>query len=189
MPAAFATFTLIGRDMTTLQILILVACGAGALSDLRTKRIPNALTASSALLFLGVHFQSGASSFFLALAVVTVAVVLGFFLQSFRFIGGGDVKLIAAVAGGFSYPDCFAFILYTMLAGGILAAATALVRGSLRASFFNASMLAYPALFYRTAGYSMPSAGIKIPYGIAIFAGAATLILAQTVLPFLRLPM
>lgn len=174
--------------MTSLQILILIACGIGAITDLRSSRIPNALTAVTAMLAIALHVPGGMSSVVPALLSLASVLVIGFLLFRFRLIGGGDIKLIAAVAAAASFPGCLTFILYTMLAGGLLAIVVALRRGSLRASFYNASStLAYPALYYRSAGFAIPSAGIKMPYGVAIFAGALALVASQTFAPFLRL--
>lgn len=174
--------------MTTLQMLILIACGIGAITDLRTSRIPNALTMLTAVLAIALHVPAGFSSVAIALLSLLAVALLGFALFSFRLIGGGDIKLMAAVAAAASFPGCLTFILYTMLAGGVLAIVVALRRGSLRATFYNASStLAYPALYYRSAGFLMPSAGVKMPYGVAIFAGAFALVASQTFAPFLRL--
>jgi len=172
--------------MTSLQLLILLACGIGAITDLRSSRIPNGLTFSAALLALALHVPQGIASVGVALLSLAAVTVLGFALFSFRLIGGGDIKLMAGVACAASFPGCITFLLYTMLAGGLLAIAVAARRGSLRASFYNASTLAYPALYYRTAGFAMPSAGIKMPYGVAIFVGAIALVASQTFAPFLR---
>ena len=173
--------------MTSLQILILLACGIGAITDLRSSRIPNVLSFCTVVLALALHVPQGASSLAVALLCLAAVMAIGFALFSLRLIGGGDIKLMAGVACAASFPGCVTFLLYTMLAGGLLALFVAARRGSLRASFYNASTLAYPALYYRTAGFVMPSGGIKMPYGVAIFAGALALVASQTFAPFLRL--
>lgn len=120
--------------MINLDLLIILACAAGACTDLAFKRIPNALTIATALIALGIHAATGLSSLAFALLIMFLTGAAGFFLFSLRLIGGGDVKLLAAVAGALSFPSCVGFLLYTMVAGGVLALVVAAARGTLKAS-------------------------------------------------------
>ncbi|GAC1507258.1 MAG: hypothetical protein NVS1B14_12240 [Vulcanimicrobiaceae bacterium] len=173
--------------MSNVELLVLIACAAGACTDIARKRIPNVLTFTTAALALAIHAAAGLSSLAVALLVMTVVAAGGLFLFSFRWIGGGDVKLIAAVAGAVSFPDCIGFVLYTMLAGGVLSIAVALARGTLKQSFAGAFIVAHP-LLYRATPVALPATTKKMPYGVAIFIGAALIVLSHSVAPFLRLP-
>ncbi len=172
---------------SSVELLILVACAIGACTDIARKRIPNALTFTTAAVALVMHAAAGWTSFAVALLVMTLVATGGLFLFSFRWIGGGDVKLIAAVAGAVSFPDCIAFVLYTMLAGGILSVAVALARGTLKQSLQGAFIVAHP-LLYRVTPVALPATTKKMPYGVAIFIGAVLIVLSHSILPFLRLP-
>ncbi len=94
---------------------------AAAVFDLRTRRIPNALTASCAftgmisLLLHRNHVDTRAG-----LTAVAVVVLAGSLMQWLRLVGGGDVKLFAASAlwlRGASLDAALA----TAFAGGVLA--------------------------------------------------------------------
>lgn len=175
--------------MSTLDLIILSACAIGACTDLASKRIPNILTVSMALVALGIHATLGLPSLALCLLTMTLIAAAGFFLFSYRLIGGGDVKLIAAVGGALSFPACVPFLLYTMLAGGVLAVIVAAARGTLKQSCTGAAFSVAHPLLYRTGGFYLPAVTSKIPYGVAIFCGAALAVLSTTLLPMLRLPL
>jgi prepilin peptidase CpaA len=174
--------------VSTLDLIILSACAIGACTDIASKRIPNVLTICTALIALAFHATLGLPSLALCLLTMTLIGAAGFFLFSFRLIGGGDVKLIAAVGGALSFPACLPFLLYTMLAGGVLALVVAAARGTFKESCSAAFSAAHP-LLYRTGNFYLPAVTGKIPYGVAIFSGAALAILSTTFLPNLRLPL
>lgn len=98
----------------------MILAGAG---DALSLRIPNWLTASIAVLFfpmawltampmdvVGFHILSGLIFF-----------VAGFALFSLGMFGGGDAKLLAAASLWFGTSQAMPFLVYTVLAGGILA--------------------------------------------------------------------
>jgi len=172
---------------TALDLIILSACAAGACTDVAFRRIPNSLTIATAALAAGMHAADGLASLALCLLTMSVVATAGFFLFNYRLIGGGDVKLIAAAAGGFGFPAFLPFLLYTMLAGGMLALIVAAIRGTFKQSCYSAFSATYP-LVYRTGFYLPPATG-KMPYGLAIFAGAALALLSATIIPLLRIPL
>src|SRR5690348_16655973 len=96
--------------------------GAACWFDVRTRRIPNALTFGGAA--LGVlmatiaHGGSGAISSLLGL-IVGLALFLPFWLL--RGLGAGDVKLMAALGAWLGMPVVLMVAFYTALAGGALA--------------------------------------------------------------------
>src|SRR6187402_2302320 len=71
---------------------------AACMTDLRTRRVPNALTLGAALAAVAFHAATSAGSGLL-FAVLGWGVGLLMFLPLFalRGIGGGDVKLLAAL--------------------------------------------------------------------------------------------
>jgi prepilin peptidase CpaA len=96
---------------------------AAAVSDLRTLRIPNAIPAAIALIFavaigfgvihpVGPHLISSA-----------IAATIGVLLFASNIWGGGDTKLIAALALFLVPSQLMRFFLVTALAGGVVAAA------------------------------------------------------------------
>jgi prepilin peptidase CpaA len=128
---------------------------AAAVWDLRTRTIPNALNAAIALLAIPYWWASGLPLWpDVGLQVAIGAGLLALFAAAFAFgaMGGGDVKMIAAV-GLWLPPDAILPLLIIMsLAGGLL----------------TLVMLAR----HRLAKHSHQ---LEIPYGVAIAAGTVFL--------------
>lgn len=173
--------------MTVGIALVLVAAAIAAVTDLRTRRVPNALVVC--LLVAGFVVSAAAGWWAIAGdAIVTcVAVLAGSVLFSLRLLGGGDVKFFAAAAGVLGYPDVAAFLLYTTVAGGVLALAYAGARGRMTESLAGVRAMALPLL--AGAPPARITDGLKMPYAVAIFAGALCLLAAHTCAPFLRIPL
>ncbi|HET9394341.1 MAG TPA: prepilin peptidase [Candidatus Rubrimentiphilum sp.] len=157
--------------MTILLATVLAASLIGAVSDVRTRRVPNWLVL--ALLICGLIENTvlfGWRGALADLAVAAAVLAAGTVAFSFKLIGGGDVKLLAAAAGTLGYPAGVSFILLTLLCGGVLALAYAALRGRLSATLANVQATALP-LF---AGVKpvRPHDGLVMPYAVAIFAGA-----------------
>lgn len=167
--------------MTVSLAAVLAASFAAAIFDIRARRIPNAVSIALALTGIAVNFFFGWQSGLVALAVIAAVLIAGTVAFSFRLIGGGDVKLLAAAAGTLGYPHCIGFILLVFLSGGIIAATLALMRGRLAATVSNVRGIALP--LFAGAAPARPHNGIAMPYAVAIFAGAALWALLHTLAP------
>ena len=108
--------------------------------------------------------MGGWRSLLVAVAVGALVLVVGTLPFSLGWIGGGDVKLVAACACALEWTQVVPLLIYTALAGGLLA----LVLFALR----------------RLGKLSGP---VEMPYAVAIAAGVAWLGLESTVLPALRI--
>jgi prepilin peptidase CpaA len=151
---------------------------AGAVCDFRSRRIPNWLTGSSILLGLTLHLGLGGwrslATAMLAGLLAGVAFLV-FYLAGG--MGGGDVKLITAVSCCAGLGHVTGILIATALAGGIFALALALVAKRLKQTLSNVIRL----LFHHGAAGLQPhpdiniqnSRTLRLPYGIAIGAGAA----------------
>lgn len=160
-------------------VLVLVIAAVAAYTDVRTRRIPNALPAALLAAGITLHAMHGWQSAAISIGLFVGVFAFGTFLFSYKLIGGGDVKLIAASAAALGWPDTAAFLLYTMLAGGLLGVALSLAHGRLRAVCGNVKTIVFPMLSgVRPAPLSSSAVG-TMPYGLAIFAGAATLALGN----------
>ena len=154
--------------------MICAACGAYC--DYRERRIPNRLTAYSFVLGLALHLALGGwrSLANAALAGVAAGVVfLMFYLAGG--MGGGDVKLMAAVGACAGMSHVAALLITTAIAGGAFAVAVALFAGRLRQTLRNVVILLE---HHRSAGMRPhpdlnlgSSHAFRLPYGIAIGAG------------------
>lgn len=155
-------------------ILVLSVAAAAAFTDVTSRRIPNVL--SALLLCSGVALQAthGWQSAIISIGLFLGAFAFGTLLFSFNLLGGGDVKLIAAACAALGWPLAAAFLLYTIVAGGILGISISVARGRLRPVIENIKAMAIP-LFSGVRPAPITSAVGTMPYGLAIFAGAATL--------------
>ena len=168
--------------------LVLVAAAAAAYTDLKTRRIPNALVAALLVAGLTLHAMQGWQSSAIVVGLCLAVFAVGTLLFSFKLIGGGDVKFMAAAAAALGWPDTVAFILYTVIAGGLLGVAIAVARGRFRPMLANLKTMLFPVLSgLRPA--AVPSAVGTMPYAVAIFAGAATLAVGNALGFTLRIPL
>ncbi|MBD0273554.1 MAG: prepilin peptidase [Acetobacteraceae bacterium] len=169
-------------------ILAAVACLllAAAVEDVRTRRLPNRLTAAVAVLYpFHVLANPTAIAWPIALALAAALFACGAVLFAWRLLGGGDVKLIAAL-GLWSGPEHLAaFAAITALSGGALGLAYLwyerqgwFLIGPLltalrprRAAAEAASALLPPPAAGSPRGAAARKEPVSIPYGVAIAVG------------------
>jgi prepilin peptidase CpaA len=162
--------------MTVATIVLLVATLAAAVTDLRSRRIPNALTAGTAVLAVAVHLTDGVGPELAAIAAMIAAFVLGSFAYSAGWFGGGDVKLIAACCGVAGFPAAIPLVLDILVAGGVLA---------LVAAAANGRLVALVRSTVAVATHGAASEKMTLPYGVAIAAGSVVYAVS-TLAPSLR---
>jgi prepilin peptidase CpaA len=149
-----------------------VAC----VTDLRARRIPNALTFSAALAGLAAHaIVGGARGLAMAAAGWGVGLLLFLPLFALRGIGGGDVKLLAALGAWLGPRDAFWLACWSAVAGGVFAVFVAMAHGYTRRAVANVwSMVAFwrimgvrphPTVTLETAR------GPRLPYSLPIAVG------------------
>ena len=109
--------------------IVAVGMGAAAVIDLRTRRIPNLLTASLAAVGVGIA-AAGFGRVGLGAALLGCLLGLAFMMPGHLFgaTGAGDVKLLAAAGALLGPTDTIYAFLYTAMAGGILALLVAVGR-------------------------------------------------------------
>src|SRR5688500_13461019 len=118
--------------------IVIVAC----VFDVRTRRIPNVLTLSAAVAGLLYHLatsglgglQTAAAGWILGLLLLLPYFALGS-------MGGGDVKLVAALGAGLGPWETFWLAMYAGIAGGVLGLIVALAHGYLRRAITNVSLI------------------------------------------------
>lgn len=119
--------------------LIAIAIGSAAcVTDWRTRRIPNVLTLGAALAALlfhsmapaGIGFTSSLSGWLVGAAVMFVPFVL-------RGLGGGDVKLLAAIGAWVGPGNAFWVGMYTGMVGAVLSIVVAAYYGYTRKALSN----------------------------------------------------
>jgi prepilin peptidase CpaA len=111
----------VASNPIVLAVLVL-GVGAGAFIDLRTRRVPNALTLTLAA--VGILCAAvGVSGLTIGASVLGLALGLGLMLPGYMFgaTGAGDVKLLAAAGALLGPINIGMAFLYTAIAGGLLA--------------------------------------------------------------------
>jgi prepilin peptidase CpaA len=159
------------QDLTLQLFATLLGASAWAVrEDLLSRRIPNRLTGSLLCLGLTLQFTSGGWTA-LGEAVLGVLVGLAILLPLYmlRATGAGDVKLLAA-AGALLGPYWAALGgVYTLMAGGILAAAYVLW-GAGAAAFAQASQ-PWPLRIQLARERAQQLRRERFPYALAIAVG------------------
>lgn len=131
----------------SLALAIVVAgTGTAAVIDLRTRRVPNALTASLAGTGMAVAAAGlGSVTLTAALAGGLVGLLLMLPGHLLGGTGGGDVKLLAAVGTLLGPGATFAAFVFTAIAGGAIALVVAACRGRMGQTFARTTRLVVSA--------------------------------------------
>lgn len=142
-----------------LALCVLLIAG-GAVSDIRTRRIPNLLVVALAICAIAYTLAAnGAEALGSAAIHAAIALVIGMGLFALRWIGGGDAKFYAACALAVPLAEAVTMLFWTSVAGLALVIAM-IVAGVVRRQSLSAAR------------------SMKVPYGVAVAIGAlATLLL------------
>ena len=142
--------------------LIVIAAGVAACwTDLRARRIPNALCVLT--LALGIAYAAWSGGWAEAgnhAAHAAIALVIGAGLFAMGMIGGGDAKFYAAIAAWFALHDAIWLFVLVSCSGFVLLVVWIATR-----------MMSGRPIRRQGGGVN------GLPYGVAIAAGSAILIL------------
>ena len=153
--------------LTTLAAGVVLA----AAIDLRTRRVPNPLTATLAA--LGVAFAAfGISGLTVGASLAGLVIGFAFMLPGHLFgaTGGGDVKLFAAAGALIGPLPIITAFFYTALAGGVMALAIAARRGRLQRTLGRTAHLVASG-GSNAAVIEAPIENNRFPYAPAIAVG------------------
>ena len=152
------------------------AAAAGAVHDLKTRRIPNMLTGSALLCGLGLHLALGGVA---GLGLAALAGLLaGGALLIFYLAGGmgaGDVKLMAAVGCLAGPLPLQRILMVTALSGALLALTIAIGQGRLQQTLHNTWTLVGHHQQHGLTAHDALNAGnaqaLRMPFAVPIAAG------------------
>jgi len=154
----------------TIQILALLAfCGLAAaamVSDLRSFRIPNRISFAVAALF-PVYALYGFGDLRSGLLAAGIVFAIGLFLFARGWMGGGDVKLLAAASLWAGTDLVLPMILIVSITGGVMSIAEWVRTGGL-----TRLLSRYIPTIGLGASLTSAREQAVVPYGVAIFAGA-----------------
>ena len=157
----------------------------GAVSDVLSARIPNRLTYTAITAALLTRLVLlGPRGFFDGLAGLLLGGGLFFLLFMIHAMGGGDVKLMAAVGAWVGFRQAGTALIVCSLFGGLMALAYMIALKRSRTTLRNVISLVQ---FHLRMGakpnpdlnLSNPGA-VHMPYGIAIAAGALGTLISTT---------
>ena len=122
--------------------IVAVGMGAAAVIDLRTRRVPNILTATLAAVGIGLA-AAGFGRVGLGASLLGCLLGLAFMMPGHIFgaTGAGDVKLLAAAGALLGPKDTIYAFLYTAIVGGALALVVAVARRRLSQTLASTSRL------------------------------------------------
>ena len=158
-------------DVIVIGTIAAAGCAAAAI-DLKTRRVPNALTLSLAVAGLAVAAAGiGRVSLAGSLAGLAIGVVLMLPGHLLGATGAGDVKLFGASGALLGPAAIVVAFIYTAIAGGALAIVVALGRGRLQRTLGGAARLV--ATGAANAGeIEAATENNRFPYAPAIAIGA-----------------
>ncbi len=164
-------------SLECIDLLLASLCAsAGAISDARSRRIPNLLTGTSIAFGLLLHLETGG---WRQMGMAAAAGLLGGAVFFIFFVvgamGAGDVKLMAAISviAGFGHLE--ELFLAIALTGGVFALVLAISRGRLKATLVNVGSLVQHharsgVLPHPDLNLDNPQS-LRLPYGVPIAAG------------------
>jgi prepilin peptidase CpaA len=155
----------------------LASAGAGAAVDLRTRRVPNALTLTVSAVGLTLA-AAGATEVTLGAAFAGFLLGLALMLPGYLFggTGGGDVKLLGALGAWMGPLLILNVFLYGAIAGGVLALIVAARRRRVGDTVRGAARLFASPRLAREA-VEAADRDNRFPYAPAIAAGALLVVL------------
>src|SRR5436190_4743482 len=152
-------------------VLLTAVAAVGAVWDVRTGRVPNTLTYTAVLAGVALNALLPApAGLGLGAAALGILVAAGplFLVYLAGGLGGGDVKLMAAVGAFLGPRDSVYALLYACITGAVLSIATILWKEGL-----GGAWLRIPALFRRRRKEDANFPRLRFPFAVAVLVGAA----------------
>jgi prepilin peptidase CpaA len=171
------------NDPSLLALIIILT--AAAWLDISSRRIPNSLVAAIFILGILTLFNAGSTNVIGSMLVAATVLGVGMLVWRLGWLGGGDVKLIAALslwAGPTLTPG---LLLAIGASGGVLATVFLAARRPVFRPFLACLHVAIdrclPAVAWSAAATApgrLPnsSSNDSIPYGVAVAAGGCWLV-------------
>jgi prepilin peptidase CpaA len=157
-----------------LGLLVVLA----AISDARSRTVPNWLTVAGAVTGVALHsWLSGWGGLKVSLLGLGLGFLIFLPLFALRGMGGGDVKLMAAIGAMAGVSNTFVIFILTAVLGGLLALGMLLWRGGIGRAFKNVGHILAQLGRGKAPHENRPeldidqSSGLKLPYAIPMALG------------------
>ena len=176
--------------MATLSTALLVALLAlvicAAISDAKSRRIPNWLSGFGLIAAFTLHIaQNGLHGAWFAAQGMVAAFAFYMVLYLIRALGAGDVKLMAAVGAFAGLALWIQIFVATAVIGAAAALALSLAKGRLKTTVWNTGFIAGELLHFRAPYIANKAldvkspASITMPHGISIAFAVLLLLLVR----------
>ena len=158
-----------------LMLAMLALLMTAAWRDIATRTIPD--TVSLLLVATGglARILEGPSALALSVGAALVLFVLLLIAFARGLLGGGDIKVMSALAIGLSPLDCYRFVVATAIAGGILGLAYLLLSRTPH-GLHKTRRVSLLGRVAAVESWRICRRG-PLPYGVAIAAGGAFVLL------------
>jgi len=144
----------IAESPAYLLILFLIALAGAAAVDVLKRQVPNMAVILVAVTGLvGFILTGNGEQIWQPIAVAVVTIIVGVPLFARQWVGGGDIKLLAATFCWFTAKGALQLLTAVLLSGGVLA-------------------LTFLAIRMAARGKDSTRAQVGIPYAVAIAIGA-----------------
>jgi prepilin peptidase CpaA len=164
------SFTLPAPGVSVTLIALILVAGA---YDVLYRRIPNWLTLSGIITGLALNtFLYRGPGLRLSLLGLTVSFAVYFLLYSLRAMGGGDVKLMAAIGALVGVGDWFGMFLITAIIGGMAGLAMLSLRGRLKKTLWNVGFIMSETKHGRPAYIRREELDVRNPKSVGLPHGA-----------------
>ena len=147
----------------------MILLAAAATTDIARYRIPNVIVYAIVIAFLiGAAFNFSWPAIAWSVGAGVGMFLLGAGLFAFRLFGGGDVKLVAAMALWTGFADLSRFLLVMTAAGGLLGIVWMIRRRHQRPATASEAASSPDALSSDAPSSDTSTVPNRIPYGVAI---------------------
>jgi prepilin peptidase CpaA len=158
-------------------LALVLVCSAAVWFDLRTRRLPNWLTAGALGVALAARALTSGPEVLPGLASAGLAFAFGFPFFLLGGLGGGDVKLMAGLAAFLEPEQLIVGLLVMAFSGAATALVTAARKGLLAPTLANVHVLVLTMGRKSFEGWKQAPPGkvlgrVSNPYAPAIAAGA-----------------
>jgi prepilin peptidase CpaA len=163
-------------NMEAQIFLLILLLAVSVFTDVKWKRIPNALTYPTMAIAMAVHgFMGGASGLIYSIEGLCLGLTLLIVFYFLGMMGAGDVKLMSAVGSILGPAGVFKAFLFTAIVGGVYALVVLAYHGQLIGFMKRAALSLKLSLV--TRGLAMLPNDKKeshiLCYGIAIAIGTS----------------